>query len=108
MAPRGRSMVGVSRTVGGDALVGYELVVVREEGARLTYQAHPSGQPSAVFASKLIAEETVVFENPQHDFPQRIGYQRKGADMLAWIEGEQGGKARRIEFPYRRVACAGS
>lgn len=108
MAPRGRSMVGVSRTVGGDALVGYELVVVREEGARLTYQAHPSGQPSAVFASKLIAEETVVFENPQHDFPQRIGYQRKGADLLAWIEGEQGGKARRIEFPYRRVACAGS
>lgn len=108
MAPRGRSMVGISRTVRGDALVGYELVVVQEEGDRVSYQAHPSGQPSAVFVSKLIAEETVVFENPQHDFPQRIGYQRKGADLLAWIEGAQGGQARRIEFPYRRVACAGS
>jgi len=47
----------------------------------------------------------IVFENAQHDFPQRIGYERKGASLLAWIEGAQNGKPRHIEFPYVRVSC---
>jgi len=25
--------------------------------------------------------------------------------MIAWVEGTVGGKSRRVEFPYRRVAC---
>jgi hypothetical protein len=45
------------------------------------------------------------FENPKHDFPQRIGYERKGNALLAWIEGTQDGKVRRLEFPYLRTSC---
>lgn len=52
MAPRGGSMLGVSRTVRGDSLLEYELVVLREEAARLVYEAHPSGQPVAAFHSR--------------------------------------------------------
>ena len=55
---------------------------------------------------KLIssANNTFTFENKQHDFPQQIVYQNKGKDaLLAWIEGEIGGKKRKIEFPYDRV-----
>jgi hypothetical protein len=108
MAPRGDSMLGVSRTVKEGRLVGYELVVLREQGDQLALEAHPSGQPSAVFVSSSIGEQSVVFENPQHDFPQRIGYERQGDDLLGWIEGRQGGEARRMEFPYRRAACSGT
>ncbi len=105
-APRGRSMVGVSRTLRGDSLVGYELVIVREQGATLTYQAHPSGQPSAVFTARTITDSMVVFENPAHDFPQRVGYRRAPPDsLIAWIEGTAGGRERRIEFPYARAEC---
>ena len=108
MAPRGKSMVGVGRTVRGDKLVEYELVVLREEGDRLAYEAHPSGQPSAVFLSSSVSDTSVVFENLGHDFPQRVGYQRSAPDsLLAWIEGSQKGKKRRIEFPYRRAVCPG-
>lgn len=107
MAPRGNSMLGVSRTVRGDSLVAYELVVVREQGDQLVYQAHPSGQASAEFVSRVVDEESVVFENLQHDFPQRVGYRREGQALLAWIEGTQEGELRRIEFPYRRAACPG-
>lgn len=108
LAPRGDSMVGVSRTVRGDKLVAYELTVIREQGNRLAYEAHPSGQPSAVFLSRDVSESTVVFENPAHDFPQRIGYQRSDSNaLLAWIEGIQQGKPRRNEFAYRRTACPG-
>lgn len=109
MAPRGKSMISVGRTVRADALVEYEFVVLREQGNQLAYEAHPSGQASAVFLSTSVSESAVVFENLQHDFPQRIGYQRKGShELLAWIEGPQRGQNRRIEFPYHRATCPGS
>ena len=107
MAPRGGSMVGVGRTVRNGALVEYELVVIRERGEHLVYIAHPSGQPSAEFRSTEVSDSGVVFENPEHDFPQRIGYRRQGAALDAWIEGMQNGQNRRIAFPYKRAACPG-
>ena len=108
MAPRGGSMVGVSRTLRENSLVEFEVVVIREQENQLAYEAHPSGQPSAVFISRAWTDSTVVFENLQHDFPQRIGYQRSGSNsLLAWIEGNRQGQAQRVEFPYNRVACAG-
>jgi hypothetical protein len=56
--------------------------------------------------SIAISDTMVVFENPAHDFPQRVGYQRRGADSLvAWIEGTMQGQARKIEFPYARATC---
>jgi hypothetical protein len=101
-------MVGVGRTTAGDSLVEYELVLVRRAGDRLLYEAHPSGQPSATFAAGETSDSMVVFENPAHDFPQRVGYRRLSGDSLgAWIEGTVGGHVRRIDFPYRRSRCAG-
>ena len=108
MAPRGHAMLNMGRTVRGDSLADYELVVLRERGSQLAYEAHPAGQPSAVFLSREVSDSSVVFENPEHDFPQRVGYLRVGADsLLAWIEGTRNGKSRRIEFPYRRASCSG-
>jgi hypothetical protein len=107
-APRGRSMLGVGRTLRGDSLVEYELVVVRERAGVLTYQAHPSGQASAVFTAQTVSDSLVVFENAAHDFPQRVGYRRVRSDsLLAWIEGSVQGTNRRVEFPYTRARCPG-
>ena len=107
-APAGRSMLGVSRTVRGDSLVEYEFVVLREDSGTVTYQARPSGQVGAVFKASLLTDSSVVFENPAHDFPQRISYRRAGPDSLvAWIEGAIRGNLRRREFPYARVGCPG-
>lgn len=86
----------------------YELVVLREQGDQLAYEAHPSGQASAVFLSRTVSGNRVLFENLQHDFPQRVGYERSGDSLVAWIEGAHKGQVKRIEFPYRRVACPGS
>lgn len=107
-APRGTTMLGMGRTVRAGRLVDYELVVLRENGDRLDYEAHPAGQPAATFTSSAISDGRLVFSNPAHDFPDQVGYERRGAALLAWIEGTEGGTRRRIEFAYDRVPCAGS
>lgn len=55
---------------------------------------------------KLIStsNNTFIFENKAHDFPQQIVYQYKGkATLLAWIEGQINGKKQKIEFPYQKI-----
>jgi Domain of unknown function (DUF6265) len=107
MVPRGGTMLGMGRTVRGDRTAEYEFVLIRELNGRLAYEAHPSGQPAATFLSTTVSETSVVFEDPQHDFPQRVGYRREGVDSLqAWIEGQANGQSRRVDFSYQRVRCA--
>ena len=63
----------------------------------------------AVFLAREITDKSVVFENPEHDFPQRVGYRRAdGGGLAAWIEGTTNGKSRHIDFLYSRAACAGN
>ena len=98
-------MRGTGRTTRDGRVVDSEHVVLRVDGEALVYEAHPSGQPSAEFRSTKVGERTIVFENPSHDFPQRIGYESQGADvLLAWVEGPVKGETKRVEFRYLRVA----
>ncbi|MGD8277347.1 MAG: DUF6265 family protein [Gemmatimonadota bacterium] len=103
--PRGGSMLGTSRTVRGDSLVEWEFVLLRERGDRLVYRAHPSGQATAEFVSSVVSADRVIFENPAHDFPQRIGYRIVGDTLRGWIDGMRNGRSRRVEFPYVRARC---
>jgi Domain of unknown function (DUF6265) len=107
-APRGKTMLGSGRTLRGDSLVEYELVLIREREGALVYEAHPSGQPSAVFTAREVRDSSVRFENLAHDSPQQVGYRRLGSDsLLAWIDGAAGGTPRRVEFRYARARCPG-
>ncbi|MGN6390887.1 MAG: DUF6265 family protein [Gemmatimonadales bacterium] len=104
--PRGGLMLGTGRTVRGDSLVEYEQVRIEQRAGRLIYAAQPSGQTPADFASITVSETAVTFENPTHDFPQRVMYRRAGRDSLvARVEGQHHGSVRGVDFPYRRVAC---
>ena len=105
MAPKGTSMLGIGRTTRGGVLADYEMTLIRQAEDHLVYEAHPSNQPMALFYSIDVSPSRIVFENPKHDFPQRIGYERKVNALLAWIEGTQNGKVRRVEFSYVRTSC---
>lgn len=104
--PRGGLMLGSGRTVRADTLVEYEQTRIFERGGRLVYGANPSGQAPAEFESTELSDSSVTFENPTHDFPQRVIYRRRGADsLIGRVEGTRGGKVRGVDFPYARVAC---
>ncbi len=103
MAPAGGTMLGMSRTVRKGRTVAWEFIrIERGDDGALRFIAQPSGQPQATFTLVRQDADAVVFENPSHDFPQRIVYRRAGATSLhARIEG----KGRGIDFPMSRTAC---
>ena len=106
MTPSGGTMLGMSRTVRNDSLLEFEHLQILQRAGVLIYHAEPSGQPPADFVASTVSDTLVVFENPQHDFPQRIIYRRRGTDTLvARIEGTRNGQTRGFDFPYARVAC---
>lgn len=111
MAPAGGLMLGMSRTIrtADGGLIEFEQVRIEARGDSAVYVAHPSRQAMATFAAVAYNDSLILFENKGHDFPQRIGYRKVGADSLeAWIEGPgKEGTTRKIDFPYRRVACPG-
>jgi hypothetical protein len=105
MAPDGGMMLGMSRTVVRGRAVDFEFLVLREDAhGDIYYDARPSGQEPASFKLVHLAPNEVTFENPAHDFPQRITYRlSEGGKLDAAIEGTKNGKTMRAEFPYQRV-----
>jgi len=88
----------------GERRHGESLLLV-EMGGEVFYIPKPAENPYPVaFKLTEITAEQVVFENPEHDFPNRIGYARQGdAAMTVWIEGPgEGDEPRRIEFHFKR------
>ena len=108
LAPAGGAMIGMSRSVRDGKLREFEFMrIVPAADGKLQYVAIPSGQAEAAFPLKQIAENTVTFEAPEHDFPQRILYRLVDKDTLvARIEGSVGGQARSADFPYKRCTAA--
>ncbi|GAB3245686.1 DUF6265 family protein [Chitinimonas naiadis] len=108
LAPAGGAMLGVSRSVRKGKMAEYEFLRIHEQDGQLYFTAKPSGQPEASF--RLVSSEPgqMQFENPQHDFPQRISYrQQADGSLLARIEGTRNGKTRAIDFPMGRIPCGG-
>jgi uncharacterized protein DUF6265 len=104
--PAGGTMLGVGRTLKQDRLVFHEFMRIEQQGAEVTYTPRigTGAKPVSFKLVKQTAEE-VVFENPTHDFPQRIIYRKVAGGLHARIEGVDKGKPRSEDFPYKRVSC---
>ncbi|HWM94726.1 MAG TPA: DUF6265 family protein [Thermoanaerobaculia bacterium] len=106
-SPAGGTLLGISRTVKNGKTVAHEFMQIREtQPGQIAFIALPSGQSEAAFPLVSLSEREVVFENPQHDFPQRVIY-RLDKDLLTGrIEGRRNGEMKGIDFPYKRIDCA--
>ncbi len=105
MAAAGEMMLGISRTVGRGRVVEYEFMRIQSTQNGVTFFAQLPKQPETAFQLVKIDAQMVVFENPQHDFPQRVIYRRDGEMLTGRIEGTQNGKSRSVDYPMRRVVC---
>jgi hypothetical protein len=99
-------MLGLSRTINNGKMTEYEFVVLRPKGDRLEYGVRLADKPEVVFTSTTLSAKEVIFENPEHPFPKRIGYTISRPDSLdAWIDGSAGSNGPRVAYAYHRVPC---
>lgn len=101
MAPEGGLMLGVHRDVIGPDRTFFEFLrIAPDESGVPVYHASPRGRPTTPFRLVECGPARVVFENPAHDYPQRIVYERDGETLVARIEGSEGGEEKSSEWRY--------
>jgi hypothetical protein len=99
------TLIGTSHTVKGGALSAFEFLRVVLKGGTPIYIAQPNGVAPTEFTAIQQSTSAIVFVNPAHDFPKRVGYRLVDPTHLtAWIDGGDGG-GRRLEFPMTKAAC---
>ena len=108
MKPGGGIMLGMARTVAQGKAAEFEFTQIREDkDGSIYYVAKPSAQAEASFKLVILQnKKTAVFENTQHDFPQRIIYSRlSDGSLYARVEATVNGQLRGIDYPYKRAKC---
>lgn len=103
--PDGGLLLGTHRDVRPDGGAFFEFLRIELDGSRAVYHAAPTGRPAVPFALVESGRSRVVFENPAHDYPQRISYERDGERLTARIEGDTPGGPRASMWVFHRVPC---
>jgi hypothetical protein len=97
--PLGGTMLAVSRTVSRGRTTAFEYLRIVERDGGLVYIAQPGGRTPTEFVLTAVSATRAVFENPRHDFPQRIVYEvSDDGRLIASIGDMKGGAPQRFEF----------
>lgn len=101
----GNSMNGKGGAISGPDTVFSESIKIEQRGEEVFYIPSVKENEGAVdFKFTGYKSDSIVFENPLHDFPQRIVYFRLPNNKLyACIDGLNAGKYERIEFSYEKT-----
>ncbi len=100
--PADNAIFGLSRTLRGTRVVGFEFLRIQSRGDTLVYYAQPNGRPPTPFTLTSWNGTEAVFENPAHDFPKRILYTKLPEGVVkARIDGGAGVEQGAQEFTFR-------
>lgn len=100
----GWTMQGSGRTLSNGRLLASEAMSIEPRGKNFVYVARLPGAEPVEFKLVERGIEWARFENPEHDFPQRIEYRRHGNTLRAEVSGVENGRTQRTVFEYRRVS----
>lgn len=94
--------MGLSHTYGAGRTYFFEFIRIAAHAGRISYIVQPGDYPPTLFRVVKVTEDELVFENPDHDHPQRIHYVRNDAGMTATLSLMDGSGA--TEFAFERRA----
>jgi len=104
--PSSNLMLGTTRYLRDGATRSFEFTMIAADSAGSRITPHPGGRASVSFREVGRSGTSVDWENPAHDFPQRIRYERVGPDSLvATISLADGSRA--TGYRMGRVGCTG-
>jgi len=105
LPPAGGLMLGLNRDVGPDGTAFFEYLRIEQTAEGIYYVASPRGGKTTRFRLVTTGDGRALFENPDHDFPQRITYRLTGPDTLdVTISGETEGEAKAIGWTWTRLS----
>lgn len=96
---------GMAAVSGEDGIAFFEILHLHRDGDHWVYTAHPAGGPGTKFRSVALTADTMTFDNPDHDYPQRIRYQRANDTLTATISRADDSEPR--SFPRFRCGTKG-
>jgi len=101
------TFLGGSYSLAGTDTVSSEQIRLEQHAGKLYYIPTVKNQnngKAVTFTLTSSNKKQLVFENPEHDFPQKITYTQITKDsLLAEISGLRKGKIKAIQFPMKRV-----
>ena len=104
--PNGQMMLGVSQTVKNDKTTFYEFMrIIENEKDIFLIVNSPENKDEVSFKLIKTSDKEVIFENPEHDFPNRIIYKRDKDSLKGRIEGKNNGKETSVDFPMIKAKC---
>ena len=89
----GGVMVGMHKDVRENESTFFEYLRITETDSAIVYFAQPRGNLPTQFTLVEVLVNYAVFENLEHDFPQRIIYHREANQLNVRIENATGEKS---------------
>ena len=100
---RGDMMFGSARSGIGEKLNFWEQMrIQKEDDGAVVFWAVSGDQKPVRFVATASFDTAIVFENSEHDYPQRIHYWRDGHELKAEISLIDGTKAVQFSFELMR------
>lgn len=97
--PRGGVMIGAGRVGKDNKLLSFESMRIGvDEKGKLAFWAFPNWSAPHKFPMIKQSDTEIVFENAEHDYPQRVRYWREGKALRAEISLIDGSNAIRYDF----------
>lgn len=99
-------LIGNTNLIAGNDTLFSENIRLFERNKKLYYTPIVSDQNDGKAVSFVLTKTSkneLIFENPRHDFPQKISYKRIGsASLIAVVSGTKNGKVAMETFPMKK------
>jgi len=95
---------GVSFRISGGDTTFLEFIRLEQFGDEIFYTPKvPHNKYPVPFKLESVDERGFMFENPEHDFPQRIIYKQKKGSFHVRVEGSQNGSESGFDMDFVKV-----
>ena len=95
---QGTTILGSSHTYDATKTYFFEQLRISVVKGQIVYVALPGGSGATTFVKTRLDENLVEFENGQHDYPQRIRYERTANGVTATISLLDGSRTTKYEY----------
>jgi Domain of unknown function (DUF6265) len=105
--PFGNAMLGTGMELKGGKLVSWEHMKIEAAAdGKIILVIKPHNQKEAAFTLTSTKPDTLSFENPQNDFPQKVSYRKeKDGAMEIRVDGKVKDVQKAALFPMMRMPC---